>query len=79
MRKCGVEPMRTHSVDRTGLIRRQRQFILVGCPNAELGHRCRITARQANLLRRGQEFWCEVCGLHLDLEAVLKETGSPKV
>jgi len=29
MRNCGVEPLRTHSVDRTGLARRQRQFTLL--------------------------------------------------
>ena len=36
MKNCGVEPQRTHSVDRTGLARRQKQFILLGCPHSEL-------------------------------------------
>ncbi len=76
MTNCGVEPQRTHSVDRTGLARRQRQFILLGCPNET---KCRITARQANLLRRGHEFRCKVCDLHLDSKTVLEEDRAAAV
>jgi SprT protein len=79
MKNCGVEPLRTHSVDRTGLVRRQKQFILLGCPHSEMGHKCRITARQANLLRRGQEFHCTVCDLHLDSKTDLEEVRTATV
>ena len=79
MKNCGVEPMRTHNVDRSGLARRQKQFVLLGCPHSELGHKCRITARQANRLRRGHKFWCKVCDLHLDSKTVLEEDQTAAV
>ena len=81
MGACGVEPLRTHSVNRTGLVRRQRRFVLLDCPNPGVEHKCRCTAREFNLLRRGTEFWCKRCGLHLNRESAVQEdgTGSLKV
>ncbi len=77
MRNCGLEPIPTHSVDRTGLARRQRRFVLCDCPN---GEKCRIGVRVFNAVRRGTEFWCKKCGLHLDGKAVVEEDRcSPKV
>jgi SprT protein len=73
MQNCGVEPLRLHSVDRTGLARRQRRFILLDCPNHGMERKCRCTTREFNLLRRGKEFWCKVCGLHLTKEAAIEE------
>jgi SprT protein len=73
MKNCGVEPLRTHSVDRTGLIRRHRRYILCDCPNEGIEKKCRITAREYNLVRRGKEYWCKVCGLHLDQNASIEE------
>jgi SprT protein len=79
MRACGVEPLRTHQVDRTGLARRHRRFILLDCPNQGLESKCRCSAREYNKLRRGVEFWCKVCGLHLNSESAVEEDGSLKV
>ena len=76
MQNCGVEPRRLHSVDRTGLARRRRLFILHDCPN---DMKCRITTRQFNLLRRGTQMWCKVCGLHLNRESAVEEERRAKV
>ena len=73
MRNCGVEPLRGHNVDRTGLARRRRLFILLDCPNEGLEKKCRIRAREFNLLKRGKWFVCKVCGLHLSRESALEE------
>ena len=73
MGACGVRPLRTHNVDRTGLVRRQRRFILLDCPHADTGHKCRINARQMNLLQRGTRMQCKVCGLNLDRRSSVKE------
>ena len=70
MRKCGVEPLRLHSIDRTGLYRRQRQFILLDCPNET---KCRCTTRQYNLLRSGSIYRCNKCGLHLHQGSAVEE------
>ncbi len=60
MRNCGVEPIRTHNVDRTGLTRRQRLFVLLDCPNE---HQCRMTVRDYNLAQAGCVLECKRCGL----------------
>jgi predicted SprT family Zn-dependent metalloprotease len=73
MENCSVEPLRLHAVDRTGLARKQRRFILLDCPNQGVKRKCRCTAREYNLLRRGKEFWCRVCGLHLNQDAAVEE------
>ena len=73
MQNCGIQPTRLHSVDRTGLARRQRRFILLDCPNEGVVRKCRITAREFNRVRRGQEFWCRNCGLHLDQKSAVEE------
>jgi len=70
MKNCGVQPVRTHNVDRTGLARQQRRFILLDCPNET---KCRIGAKQFNQVRKGKELWCKVCGLHLDRESAVEE------
>jgi SprT protein len=75
MRNCGVKPLRLHSVDRTGLARRQRRFILLDCPNEGIERKCRCSAREYNLLRRGEEFWCQNCGFHLTKESAIEEDG----
>jgi SprT protein len=72
MKNCGVEPLRLHQVDRTGLARKQRRFVLLDCPRQELEKKCRCTAREFNRLRRGVEFWCRNCGLHLTKEAAVE-------
>jgi SprT protein len=73
MKNCGVESLRLHQVDRTGLARRQRRFILLDCPNQGTEHKCRISARDFNRLRRGTEMWCRNCGLHLDRDVAVEE------
>jgi len=73
MRYCGVEPLRTHTVDRSGLARRQRLFILLDCPNEDIDRKCRCTAKEYNILRRGTEFWCKRCGLHLNQNSSIEE------
>ena len=70
MLNCGVEPLRTHAVDRTGLVRRQRLFVLCDCPKEE---KCRIGVRHFNLLRRGAVLSCKICGLDLDRNASIEE------
>ena len=70
MINCGLEPVRTHAIDRTGLVRRQRLFTLCDCPAEK---RCRIGVRLYNAVQRGGEFWCKVCGLHLDRKAIIEE------
>jgi SprT protein len=73
MRNCGVEPLRHHNVDRTGLARRQRLFILLDCPNEGLERKCRIRSKEFNLLRQGKWFVCKVCGLNLSRESAIEE------
>jgi SprT protein len=73
MRACGVEPLRTHEVDRTGLARKQRRFVLLDCPHDGIEHKCRCTIREYNKLRRGVEMWCRNCGLHLDWGSAVVE------
>ena len=70
MKNCGLEPVRTHDVDRTGVARRQRLFVLCDCPKEE---KCRIGVRHFNLVRRGAEFRCNVCGLHIHQNAAIEE------
>jgi SprT protein len=72
MLNCGVEPLRTHTVDRMGLVRRQRLFILCDCPKEA---KCRIRIRHFNLIQRGAEMSCKNCGLKLDREVVMEEEG----
>jgi SprT protein len=72
MGACGVRPLRTHNVDRTGLARRQRRFILLDCPNEGRENKCRINAWQHNLLRHGKKMWCKVCGLNLNRHSSLE-------
>ena len=81
MENCGVEPLRLHTIDRTGLARRQRRFILLDCPHQGVKHKCRISAREFNRVQRGEEFWCRNCGLHLDRDVAVEEdrTESLKV
>ena len=73
MENCGVEPLRTHSVDRTGLARRQRRFILHQCPNRGVEHKCRISLREFHLLEKGIEFWCKRCGIHITESSLIGE------
>ena len=79
MRNCGVEPLRLHTVDRTGLTRRQRRFALLDCPNRGVGHKCRITVRQFNMLKRGTEFYCKRCGIHVTKSSPVEEDRATKV
>jgi SprT protein len=81
MENCSVEPLRLHAVDRTGLARKQRRFILLACPYEGVERKCRCTIRELNRLRCGVEMWCKVCGLHLNREAAVDEdrTESLKV
>ena len=73
MRNCGIEPLRGHNVDRTGLARRQRLFILLDCPAEGLEKKCRIRSKEFNLLQQGKWFCCKVCGLHLTRESAIEE------
>lgn len=73
MKNCGVEPLRTHAVDRSGLARRQRLFILLHCPREGMEKKCRMNAKEHNVLRRGGEFWCRKCGLHLNQNTSIEE------
>ena len=73
MKNCGIRPLRLHSVDRTGLARRHRQFVLLDCPNQGVERKCRCTAREFNMLQRGVEMWCRNCGLHLDQKSAVEE------
>jgi SprT protein len=70
MRNCGIQPERTHDVDRTGLARRQKRFILLDCPNE---HKCRMTAREFNQIQKGTVMECKVCGLVVGREAAVEE------
>jgi SprT protein len=73
MRNCSVEPLRLHAVDRSGLARRQRRFVLLDCPHEGVERKCRCSAREFNQLCRGKEMWCRNCGLHLDRDSAVKE------
>lgn len=73
MRNCGVEPVRTHSVDRTGLVRRQRRSVLLDCPGQGIDHKCRITARKFNLVQRGAVLYCKKCGIDINRESPIEK------
>jgi SprT protein len=73
MEKCGVEPERTHDVDRTGLACHQKRFILLDCPNQNTEMKCRMGVREFNLVQRGVVMECKVCGLVVRPEAVVEE------
>ena len=76
MQNCGLKPHRLHTIDRTGLARRRRLFVLCDCPKEQ---KCRILVRQFNLIRRGEEFWCKTCGLHLHQNLSIEEDRRTKV
>ena len=73
MKHCGIEPLRLHSVNRTGLARKHRRFILLDCPTQGFEKKCRCTIREYNMLKRGTEMWCKRCNLHLDRESAIEE------
>jgi SprT protein len=73
MRNCGVEPLRTHSLDRSGLTRRQRRFVLLDCPNQGIEHKCRMTVRDFHRVQKGIEFWCKRCGIHITENSPIEE------
>jgi SprT protein len=73
MMNCGVEPLRTHDVDRTGLARRQRRFILLDCPHQGHDHKCRMTAKEFNQIQRGAVMKCKKCGLVVGRESAVEE------
>ena len=75
MQKCGVKPQRMHNIDRTGLIRRQRRFILLDCPSA-VEKRCWIDIRTYNLLQKGFELRCNKCGLVIVRNSPIKEDSA---
>ena len=65
MRNCGIRPLRTHRVDRSGLT---DATAVLSSSTVLIRHwRRNVVAqpREFNLLRRGKEFWCRNCGLHL--------------
>jgi predicted SprT family Zn-dependent metalloprotease len=70
MTNCGIEPLRLHTVDRTGLARRQRLFILKDCPNE---HQCRMSVREYNQVQRGAVMECKKCGLLVNLASPVEE------
>ena len=70
MRNCGVEPLRFHRIDRTGLYRPHRQFVVLDCPRET---KCRISVRQFNLVQSGTEFQCSKCGLDFDRNSAVEE------
>jgi SprT protein len=70
MKNCGVQPVRTHDVDRAGLARRQRRFILLDCPNE---HLCRMGVREFNQIQRGMVMECKVCGLVVNPTSAVEE------
>jgi SprT protein len=76
MRNCGLQPERTHSVDRTGLARRQRRFILLDCPSQGHDHKCRMGVREFNLVQRGTVMECKKCGLVVRRESAVEEDRS---
>jgi hypothetical protein len=79
MENWGVEPLRTHSVDRSGLFRPRRRFILLGCPTQGVERKCRLRAKEFNLLQTGTELWCENCGLHLTQESAIEEDRTARL
>jgi SprT protein len=70
MQNCGLKPLRLHNIDRTGLARRQKRFVLCDCPNEQ---KCRILVREFNMVRQGTDFWCINCGLHLHQHSSIEE------
>jgi SprT protein len=73
MANCGLQPERTHDVDRSGLYRPQRRFILLDCPNHGHDHKCRMSVREFNQIQRGAVMECKVCGLVVGRESVMEE------
>jgi SprT protein len=73
MKNCGVEPTRLHSVDRTGLVRRQRWFILLGCPNQNTEGKCRMNIRHFKKVQDGAVLYCKKCGLMVNRESAVEE------
>ncbi len=77
MRNCGLKPLRLHTIDRTGLARRRRLFVLCDCPNQGIEEKCRIGIRTYNnLVKKGKEHWCKICGLHLNQNSSIEEDSS---
>jgi SprT protein len=73
MRNYGVEPLRTHTVDRSGLARRQRRLILLGCPNQGIGQKCRMRVREYNQVQQGAELYCKKCGILVTRDSPMEE------
>lgn len=66
MRACGVEPSRTHQIDRSGLIRKKRLFVVLDCPNPDINKKCHVGVRLFNRFQRGHSVTCRVCALVID-------------
>ncbi len=73
MKNCGVTATRTHSVDRTGLTRPRRRFVVLDCPNQEIDHKCRINVTEYKLWQAGTDFLCNRCGLKITQESSIEE------
>lgn len=70
MRHCGLVPLRYHSVDRTGLVRRTRHVrVYCGCVTSLERSALRlVSAARATKMRRGWRYVCRRCRQDLSLQ-----------
>jgi len=66
MRACDLHPTRTHQIDRTGLTRKKRLFVVLDCPNQDLNKKCHVGVRLHNRWKNGEVVTCRVCALVID-------------
>lgn len=73
MNLCGLEPLRTHRVDRTGIARRQTVWLVTACPKSPPDNKCIVNNNTfKQVLKQNQCLHCVLCGLNVDFHMVEK-------
>lgn len=63
MHACGISADRCHKVDRKGIARKQKRYIISTCPNQGADHKCRLSARRFGRLKAGVGMYCKTCNI----------------
>jgi len=71
MRNCGLVPERTHCVDRKGIARKQKRWVVSDCQKTPKSKRCIVGPKDFNnVLKAGGCLHCTDCGLAVDYHSV---------
>lgn len=74
MRTCGLEPKRTHNLDRTGLVRRRKRYQITNCPELK---DCSVRASVKRNIEQGvKSYRCTLCKLAITCENLEEKDDS---